>query len=254
MTVSNISITLYANPGCPYVHRATTTLNELKIPFKSVFIDLDTPRPASYLEINPRGTVPALTFNSSEYGDGKEVVINESLVIIYFLADLIPNNHLLPATGTIAGAAERADIFFFIDTWGNKIGSLLGRALLLAAGESQEKAAEHVDEVVKAVEKEIEPLLAREEGSGLFLGGKERITLAEIVVAPFLLRNFAWAEAGVIPLSLKTKLLALPNFGKWATEVIKNESLLKDWDEATFVEKSKIKLQEFKAGTFKPKV
>ncbi|KAK6339301.1 hypothetical protein TWF718_008722 [Orbilia javanica] len=251
---ADLSITLYSNPGCPYVHRTLTTLHELSIPFTPSFIDLTTPRPESYLKINPRGTVPALTFTSPSFNNGKEVVINESLVIVYFLADLFPN-HLIPSPGTLEGATERARIFFVIDTWGNKVGSLLVKALLASVGD-EAAATEAVDAAVNAVEKEIEPLLAKLErdGDGPFLGGKHKFTLAEVAIAPFILRSFAQASNGILPPSYKERLLALPNFGKWATEILKNESLLKDWDEATFVEGTKNRLQAFKDGTFKPKV
>ncbi|RVD87972.1 uncharacterized protein DFL_002172 [Arthrobotrys flagrans] len=250
---SDLSITLYSNPGCPYVHRTLTTLHELSIPFTPSFIDLSTPRPESYLKINPRGTVPALTFTSPSF-NGKEVVINESLIIVHFLADLFPN-HLIPSAGNLEGAAERARILFVIDTWGNKIGSLFLKVSLASVG-GEEAANEAVEAAVTAVEKEIEPLLVKLErdGDGPFLGGRDKFTLAEVAIAPFILRSFAQASDGIIPSSFKERLLALPNFGKWATEVLKNESLLKDWDEPTFLEGTKKRLQQFKDGTFKPKV
>ncbi|EPS39857.1 hypothetical protein H072_6422 [Dactylellina haptotyla CBS 200.50] len=250
----DISLTLYSNPGCPYVHRALTTLHELSLPFKSVHIDLEAPRPASYLAVNPRGTVPALTFSTSS--DKKEVVVNESLVIIYFLADLFPN-HLIPSAGpgNVSAAAERARIFYFIDTWGSKVSSALMKVFLAsAAGAEGGEAA--VDAVIEVIQKEMDPLLKREEGDGdgPFLGGRHEVTLAEIAVAPFVLRNFAWVASGLAPASLKERILALEHFGPWAAEIIKNENLVKEFDEATFVEKSKAKLQAFREGSFKPKV
>ncbi|KAK6523743.1 hypothetical protein TWF281_001715 [Arthrobotrys megalospora] len=255
MSTADLNITLYSNPGCPYVHRTLTTLHELSIPFTPVFIDLETPRPASYLKVNPRGTVPALTFTSPSYNSGKEIIVNESLVIIYFLADLFPN-HLIPSPGSVAGAADRARIYYVIDTWGNKVGSSLQKATLASVTGGEDAFKEALDVAVAAVEKEIEPLLAKQErdGDGPFLGGKDRFTLAEVAIAPFLLRTFAHADGGILPSSFKERLLALPNFGKWAQEVLKNESLLKDWNETKFLEGSRRKLQQFKDGTFKPKV
>lgn len=142
-----------------------------------------------------------------------------------------------------------------IDTWGNKIGSLFLKVSLASVG-GEEAANEAVEAAVTAVEKEIEPLLVKLErdGDGPFLGGRDKFTLAEVAIAPFILRSFAQASDGIIPSSFKERLLALPNFGKWATEVLKNESLLKDWDEPTFLEGTKKRLQQFKDGTFKPKV
>ncbi|KAF3155460.1 hypothetical protein TWF225_003110 [Orbilia oligospora] len=251
---SDLSITLYSNPGCPYVHRTLITLHELNIPFTPSFIDLNTPRPESYLKINPRGTVPALTFTSPSFNNGKQVIVNESLIIVHFLTDLFPN-HLIPSPGSLEGAAERARILFVIDTWGNKVGTAFIKAALASVGE-EVAAKEAVDTAVAAVEKEIDPLFAKLEGDGdgPFLGGRDRFTLAEVAIAPFILRNFSQSSNGILSPTFKEKLLALPNFGKWATAVLKNESLLKDWDEPTFLEGTRKKLQQFKDGTFKPKV
>ncbi|KAK6516017.1 hypothetical protein TWF281_004607 [Arthrobotrys megalospora] len=249
----NISLTLYYNPECPYVHRVVTTLHELSLPFTSVFVDLDVPRPASYLAVNPRGTVPTLTFTSPDYH--KEIILTDSLMIIYFLGNLFPN-HLAPTPERgVTAALNRTRIFWFINTWENKITPLFDKVYMASFGGERE-AKEVEDLVVAAIEKDIEPLLKKEEedGGGVFLGGKDKFTVAEIVAAPVLLRLFAFTDNGLLPQSFKKNLLGLPNFGKWAQELIKNESLLKGWDEAKFVEGSKAKLQQFRDGAFKPKV
>ncbi|KAK6354702.1 hypothetical protein TWF696_003841 [Orbilia brochopaga] len=253
----NIDITLYSNPGCPYVHRVFTALHELNLPFKRVFIDLETPRPEWYLKINPRGTVPALSFTSPEHNGGAVTIVNESLVILQFLADLVPGR-LLPAvlTGelkTVHAAAQRARIAFFIDAWGTKVGGGLTKVLLAAAANG-DGGLEAAEAAVKAVQTEIDPLLVRGEGEPLFFGEDGRVSLAEITAAPFLLRTFAWADAGFTTPKLKEQLLALPNFGPWAREVVKLETLLKEFDRETFVEKTAVKIQQFKEGSWKPKV
>jgi len=46
-------ITLYTNHVCPWAHRAHIALKELGLPYEEVIIDLDTPREAWYLKINP---------------------------------------------------------------------------------------------------------------------------------------------------------------------------------------------------------
>ena len=46
---------LYTNHRCPYAHRSHIALEELGLPFEETIIDLDTPRPQWYLDINPRG-------------------------------------------------------------------------------------------------------------------------------------------------------------------------------------------------------
>ena len=48
-------IQLYTNHRCPFAHRAHIVLEELGLPFEETIIDLDTPRPQGYLDINPRG-------------------------------------------------------------------------------------------------------------------------------------------------------------------------------------------------------
>ena len=48
-------IHLYTNHRCPYAHRSHIALEELGLPFEETIIDLDTPRPQWYLDINPRG-------------------------------------------------------------------------------------------------------------------------------------------------------------------------------------------------------
>ena len=46
-------ITLYSNRACPYAHRVHITLAELGVQYEEVNIDLDKPRDAWYLKINP---------------------------------------------------------------------------------------------------------------------------------------------------------------------------------------------------------
>ena len=53
-------ITLYTNHGCPYAQRAQIALKELDLKYEEVIIDLDTPRSASYLKINPVKLPPLL--------------------------------------------------------------------------------------------------------------------------------------------------------------------------------------------------
>ncbi|EGX53157.1 hypothetical protein AOL_s00006g535 [Orbilia oligospora ATCC 24927] len=255
MATPNISLKLYSNPECAFVHRVITTLHELSLPFTSVVVDLDVPRSTSYLAINPRGTVPTLTFTSPDYHDNKETILTDSLMIIYFLGNLFPN-HLAPTPERgVAAAINRTRIFWFVSTWENKITPLFEKVYMASFGGERE-AKEVEDLVVAAIKKEVEPLLEKEEddNGGVFLGGKDKFTVAEIVAAPVLLRLFAFADSGLLPQSFKKNLLDLPNFGKWARELVKNESLLKGWDEARFVEGSKAKLQQFREGTFKPKL
>lgn len=52
---TSLKIHLDTNHRCPYAHRAHIALEELGLSFEETIIDLDTPRPQWYLDINPRG-------------------------------------------------------------------------------------------------------------------------------------------------------------------------------------------------------
>lgn len=93
-------ITLYTNHGCPYAHRAHITLSELDLPYEEVLIDLSTPRPQWYLDINPRGLVPSIKYSVEGLYD--EEIITESAIVAQFLMDEFPS-HLLPGTGERGG-------------------------------------------------------------------------------------------------------------------------------------------------------
>lgn len=67
----------------------------------------------------------------------------------------------------------RARVAFFIDTWNTKVQSKMYE-ILKADGQEQEKIA---SDVVKSIEKEIEPLL---KDAAPFFGGKSELTLAEV--------------------------------------------------------------------------
>jgi len=56
-------ITLYTSYFCPWAHRSQVILKELGLDFETVHIDLNVPRTAEYLKINPRGLVPSINYN-----------------------------------------------------------------------------------------------------------------------------------------------------------------------------------------------
>ena len=224
-------ITLYTNHGCPYAHRAHIVLKELGLPYEEVFIDLDTPREPWYLDINPRGLVPAMNFNGE--------IITESGIVATFLADAYPS-HVFPASGSPEAALTRARINFFADTWSNKAGNFWYKILM---EDSEEEKQKLVQELVETVKKEIEPLL---KDAKPFFGGSEKVTLAEAMTAPFILRMYALSKHGFLPKSLTSGLDALPNFSKWAAEVLKQESVTYIWDEERMVSKTAEKIQSLK--------
>lgn len=157
-----------------------------------------------------------------------------------FLADAYPS-HLLPASGTAEAALKRARINFFVDTWFTKAGSYW---IQIARKETQAEKEELVKEFVQVVGKEIEPLL---KDANPFFGGADKITLAEALTAPFILRIYAFVKADILPQSLVSGLNALPNFTKWAAEVIKQDSVTYIWNEQNTIEGTKRKIAQLKA-------
>lgn len=193
-------ITLYTNRLCPWAHRAHIALKESGLDYEEITIDLNVPREPWYLEINPvraiqfprpphisiyilthppyqRGLVPSLTYNNN--------IITESGIVAQFIADAHPS-HLLPPSNTVEGALYRARVSFFVDAFFSKVVPHFFASLRSASEGERDSAAE---QMVAAIVKEIEPLLAEEEGKGPFFGGSERLTLAEVCLfhdLPFL--------------------------------------------------------------------
>ncbi|KAM0345494.1 hypothetical protein ACHAPU_006421 [Fusarium lateritium] len=221
-------ITLYTNHRCPFAHRAHITLQELGLPFKEELIDLDTPRSPEYLQINPRGLVPTIIHNGE--------IITESAIVAQFLVDAYPNT-LLPASSDRDGPLARARIAFFADTYSTKVQSHVGKAIYRAKTEDEVNQA--ADDTVAAIVKEIEPLL---KNAAPFFGGSDKLTFAEVLTAPFVIRVLTLSKHGVLPTNLVSRLEhESPNFYKWAQAIGKNASVLKIYDEDQIVEGTKKK-------------
>lgn len=149
----------------PGAHRAHIALEELKIPFEEVIIDLATPRTPEYLKINPRGLVPALSYNGE--------IIVESAIVSQFLADAYPS-HLVPPSNAPDGALRRARIALFVDAFISKFnGPLLG----LYTAKTDEDRNAIAEKALVGIVKEVEPLLA---DASPFFGGSDKLTLAEV--------------------------------------------------------------------------
>lgn len=85
-------------------HRVRIALNYKGIPYRSVFIDLETAanRSDDYLRLNPQGLIPALVEE-----DG--LVITQSAAILEYLEEKYPERALLPDT-----IEERARVRSFV--------------------------------------------------------------------------------------------------------------------------------------------
>ncbi|KAJ4016272.1 hypothetical protein NW752_003394 [Fusarium irregulare] len=221
-------ITLYTNHKCPFAHRAHITLTELGLPFKQEIIDLDVPRSPEYLAINPRGLVPTIIHNGE--------IITESAIVSQFLVDAYPNS-LLPASSDRDGALIRARISFFADTYSSKVQAHLSKAIYRPITDEEREAA--VDDAIAGIVKEVEPLLKT---AAPFFGGSDKLTFAEVLTAPFVIRALSLSKHGLIPTNLSSRLeKETPNFYRWAQAISKNESVLKIYDEDAIVQGTKNK-------------
>jgi glutathione S-transferase len=146
-------------------NRAKVVLAELGLAFEERIINVDGPRPAEFLQINPRGLVPVLIFND-------EIVI-ESAIVCQFLCDIYPS-HLCPSPTTTEGALRRARISFFTDAYWSKFHTVLFRLF-----EAQTEADTEIiaRDAVEGLVREVEPLLA---DASPFFGGSDKLTLAEV--------------------------------------------------------------------------
>ncbi|KAI1420197.1 glutathione S-transferase domain-containing protein [Xylaria sp. FL1777] len=225
MAAATPRLRLYTNHGCPSTpftslttvgrwegaHRAHIALSELELPFEEEIIDLAVPRTAGYLEVNPRGLVPSLSVDDQ--------IITESAVVAAFLADAFPS-HLVPTSSEPNGPLTRARIAFFVDTYMSKVnGSLYP---LIKATTDEERSA-ITQKTVDAVVKELEPLLANADP---FFNGSDKLTLAEVLTGPFVIRLWTWPKYGLVPQSIIDQLSAkAPNFVRWAEAVAKHSSV-----------------------------
>ena len=149
----------------PGSNRAKVALLELGLDFEERLINCDGPRPAEFLAINPRGLVPVLFYNDEK--------VIESAIVCQFLCDVFPSP-LCPPADTVAGALGRARISFFTDAYWSKFHTVLFRLFEAASeAETEQIALDAVEGLVR----EVEPLLV---DAGPFLGGSEKLTLAEV--------------------------------------------------------------------------
>ncbi|KAA8651143.1 hypothetical protein EYZ11_009430 [Aspergillus tanneri] len=213
-------IILYTNHNCPWAHRAHIALKELGLVYEEVIIDLTKPREPWYLDVNPRGLVPSLSYNGT--------IITESAIVAQFLADAHPS-HLVPPSGSVDGALQRAQIAFFVDTFLSKVQPHVHASLRASTAAEIDAAA---DALVAAVETELEPLLAAWKGPGPFFGGSDRLTLAEVLTGSFLLRILHYSDAriGLLSARLPALLERTPRFKRWAEATVQQESVNFIWD------------------------
>ncbi|TGO24034.1 hypothetical protein BPAE_0114g00290 [Botrytis paeoniae] len=210
-------IILYTSYACPWAHRSQIALAELGLEFETVIIDISVPRTPEYLAINPRGLVPALSYNGE--------ILTESGVISQFLVDSHPS-HLEKTSREEGGALQRARYNFFIETYFSKVAPHIMKAGVAKSLEEREQAASNA---IDAIAKEIEPLV---QNAAPFFGGSEKLTFVEVQVGSFLLRLLAFSKYdGLLPKSLLTLEEKAPAFWRWANAISKEKSVTYIWDE-----------------------
>ncbi|KAK3943943.1 thioredoxin-like protein [Diplogelasinospora grovesii] len=233
MASPDAKIILYTNHRCPWAHRVHIALEELKIPFEEVIIDLDTPRTPEYLKINPRGLVPALSYNG-------EIII-ESAIVSQFLADAYPS-HLAPPSGTPSGALRRARIALFADAF-SKVQSAIFQ---FNRARTDEEIASVEEALVTSAAKEVEPLLS---DAKPFFGGSDKLTLAEVLTGSFVIRLLSLSRAGVLPSGLLLSLAEkAPSFSKWAQTVAVHPSVTSIYDEDKIIQATKARIAKLRAA------
>lgn len=223
-----------ANQISPGANRADVCLAELGIPYEERIINVDGPRPADFLKLNPRGLVPVLIFNDQ--------VIIESQIVCQFLCDVF-QSHLCPSPTSAEGALGRARMTFFIDAYWTKFHTILFRLFESPASADEERV---VDDAIDGIKREVEPLLA---DAAPFWGGSDRLTLAEVITGPFLTRAVALSKHGVYPTSLNAKIEAeAPNFHRWAQATSAHQSITRFIDEDEIVRRSVAKRARMRAA------
>ncbi|KAI3396003.1 hypothetical protein diail_574 [Diaporthe ilicicola] len=228
------TIILYTNHTCTWANRANVCLAELGVPFEERIINVDGPRPADFLRLNPRGLVPVLIFNDQ--------VIIESQIVCQFLCDIFPSD-LCPRPTCTAGALKRAKMSFFIDAYWTKFHTILFRLFEAPTKADEEKV---IDDAIDGIRKEVEPLLI---DAAPFWGGSEKLTLAEVITGPFVIRAVTLSKHGVYPTSLNKRIeTEAPNFHGWAMATSKHASITKIFDEAVIVERSVAKRARMRAA------
>jgi glutathione S-transferase len=215
-------------------HRAHIALEEIKVPFKEEIIDLDTPRTAEYLAINPRGLVPSISYNGE--------IFTESAVVSWLLADAYPGT-LLPASNAPGGPQRRARISFFVDTYFTKFQSGLFK---LFGAKTEAEAEPIITAAIDQLVKELEPLL---KDAKPFFGGSEHITLAEVLTGSFVIRLVKLSKAGIYPAKLSSSIAErAPNFWKWAETVSEHPSVTSIFDEEAIIASTKARIAKARAA------
>ena len=185
-------IKLYDFQTSPNCQRVKVVLEEKKLPYNTVPVDLrkGEQKNADYLKLNPYGKVPVII-------DG-DTVLYESCVINEYLEEKYPQTSLMPKD-----AARRAKIRILIDYGMSHLDAPYQRL----RSEMMKNEKERNQETVDGAKKELKNLLQRFE--------------REIGEQPYLAGDFSLLDADLIPRFLRLEGFgvlpdsSLSRLGKW---------------------------------------
>ncbi|KAI8973123.1 hypothetical protein BD414DRAFT_425226 [Trametes punicea] len=224
---SDKQLTYYTCSYSPYCHRVHIALEEAKVQFTKVDIDLRPGcKPGWFTKVNPLALVPAFTYGGPpvppDQPSPQSLKLSESVVLIEFIADLHPSSGLRPETPELCARA-RLFITLSHDTLHHAFRTFFFRG-------------ERIDAVLPSLEA-FQALLAP---SGFAIGP---FSMADAVVAPMIVRfmRLSAYEIGKYPLGEGKKLLkalAEPKFARFMRyyqSLWDRDSVRATWDEPTNV-------------------
>ncbi|KAH6886955.1 thioredoxin-like protein [Thelonectria olida] len=227
------NIIFYTDRQCPFAHRVYIALAELELPFKEQFVDINVPRTEEYLKVNPKGKIPSLSYNGE--------ILVESGIIAKFLADAHPS-HLIPPSDSEAGALRRARVDFFVTTYETNVLSLVHKLMFTP---STQEAQGIVSSMVENIVQEIEPLLVNAKP---YFDGSDKVTLAEVLTASFVLRFISLVRHGILPPSTSNELATrAPHFTRWAQMIEETPNIAGIYEEMVWVNKFNEKIANARA-------
>lgn len=151
----------------------------------------------------------------------KDIVLVESEIICKFLADAFPSPSFCPPSTSPTGPLFRARAALLVDAWNTRV-----RPAFNNLPEDAEAAAKARISVLKA---EIEPHL---EDCNPFFGGSKTMTLADALLAPFVIRLNVYVKEGIVDASFRQGVKhELPGYAKWEEAICGSESVTESWDE-----------------------
>jgi len=168
-------IRLYSTYYCPYALRTRMVLEEKRLPYERIEIDLKD-KPADFHKVSPYGKVPVLV-------EG-ETRVYESAIINEYLDEKYPDPPLMPPT-----PEGRAHVRIWIDFANNH--------LMPAGFRAQRAEGAQREEATAAFVKHLETIEQELDGKRWLAG--ERYTLGDIAFAPVFARlmkeeGFDWSR------------------------------------------------------------